>query len=394
MFRDKKLNFIFIFFATLLFAPIFLGVNIAKAKNTNSEPVSIKIFHSSTCHACISELSFLENLKGEYEDKIKIEKYNFANKENKNLLQKKLKKRGAMNYYGVVPITFANGVLFKGFSKNTTGAKIKEVINNKLEGEETSAQNISKEFNLPFIGKINPEKYSLPALAVILGFLDGFNVCSLGALALILGLVLALGSRKKIILYGGGFVLITSIIYGLLIVLWYKVFSTLSAYMIAIETLVAMIGIAGGIYCFKEFINQRKYGATCQSIGSKLVSKLSSQVNNSFKGNATSLGILGSILAFATILTIVEFPCSAATPVTFSAILAGENLSPALYFFYIALFVFLYMIDEIVILIIAAYKMELWLTSDKFTQWATLAEAIILTLIGLYYLQGIIPLIF
>ena len=43
--------------------------------------------------------------------------------------------------------------------------------------------------NIPLIGEIDLAKYSLPAQAVVLGFFDGFNVYSLGALVLILGLV-------------------------------------------------------------------------------------------------------------------------------------------------------------------------------------------------------------
>jgi hypothetical protein len=49
---------------------------------------------------------------------------------------------------------------------------------------------------LPWIGEIAPADYSLPALAVILGLVDGFNPCAMWVLVYLISLVAILRDRK------------------------------------------------------------------------------------------------------------------------------------------------------------------------------------------------------
>ena len=100
--------------------------------------------------------------------------------------------------------------------------------------------------------------------------------------------------------------------------------------------------------------------------------------------NAVSLAL--GILLFAAAITILEFPCSAAVPVFFAGVLANASLAPIVYWSYIALFVFFYLIDELLIFGIAVYKMSIWLTSPKFVKGITLTEGLILGGIGIFYL--------
>ena len=225
----------------------------------------------------------------------------------------------------------------------------------------------------------------MPVLAVILGALDGFNVCSLGALILILGLVLALRSRIKILIFGSIFILTTTIVYGILIGFWYKLFSFVSPYLKIMEILVGCLGIGGGIYFLRQFFKFRKHGATCET-ETGITGKLSSRIQKVFQERRNVLWIIGSIFLFAIIITMVEFPCSAVVPVMFAGILAESDIAGFSYFSYIGLFMLFYMLDEIIIFLIAVSKMTIWLTSSKFVTWLTLIEAIVLFLLGVYYL--------
>ena len=123
--------------------------------------------------------------------------------------------------------------------------------------------------------------------------------------------------------------------------------------------------------------------------GQKITSKFTSKIQESLTKKGNILAIAGSILLFAAVITIVEFPCSAAVPVVFAGILADAGLSTFQYLLYIALFILFYMLNEIIVFSIAVFKMSVWLTSKKFVTWITLIEAIILFLLGLYYLFGL-----
>lgn len=394
----KKLFFllIFIFIFTTVFTP--LVSEGAETSVRNKEKLDVYFFHAPGCPYCAKEKNFLDEIEKEYSE-INVERYSIANPENHDLLKRLVEEHDAGRFLGSVPMTFIEDDFFLGFSESI-GNDIEESIkkhleNGAVEGNiSTTTTNgttdVSDEIDLPIAGKIDPHKYSLPILSVMLGFLDGFNVCSLGALVLILGLVITLKSRKKILSLGGLFIVTTAVIYGLLIVLWYQLFSALSSYMIVMRILVAMLGIGGGIFFLNEFKKYRKYGPQCETTGNKIVSRFSKKVEKAFQNKKGLLALGGIIFIFAAIITIVEFPCSAAVPVIFAGILAEQKLSAFMYLIYISIFVLFYMLDELVIFIIAVWKMDIWMASPKFVTWATLAEGIILITLGLYYVLELI----
>jgi len=242
---------------------------------------------------------------------------------------------------------------------------------------------------IPILGEIDAKQYSLPVLAAVLGFFDGFNVCSLGALVLILALVLVLKDRRRIFLFGGAFVITTSLVYGLLIMLWYHLFVVLSPYLKIMEVLIGLLGIGGGVYFLKDFIRFKKQGPTCElETGKGIMQRFSSKMQKTLQGRGKIVAIMASILLFAAVITVAEFPCSAAVPLFFAGVLAGAGLSSGQYLLYIAIFVIFYMIDELVVFLIAASTMTIKLASKKFVTWITLVEAIVLFALGLYYLFG------
>ena len=295
-----------------------------------------------------------------------------------------------LEIWGLVPITFIGERYFFGFSEEI-GQEIEDCIVRLLEGDPYAPcqpeEHEERKISLPFIGEIDIEKYSLPALAIFLGALDGFNICSLGALIVILGLVLALKSRKKILIFGGLFIFTTAVVYGLLIVLWYQIFSFFLSYLKIMNILIGILAMAGGIYFLKEFIKFRKQGPTCKiGSGKKIISKFSSRFQESVQKAGSPLLLIGSVLLFAGIITVIEFPCSAAVPVVFAGVLANSQLSTFSYLSYIVLFALFYMLDEIIVFLIAFFTMTIWLASSKFVIWTTLIEAIILFILGLYYL--------
>jgi len=211
----------------------------------------------------------------------------------------------------------------------------------------------------------------------------------LGALVLILGLVLALRKRKKIFLYGNIFIITTAFVYGLLIFVWHHIFSLLAGYLRVMEILIGGLGISGGFYFLKEFIRFKKYGPTCQvNAGAKITNKYFVKIQTLLSSSSNIFLILSAIFLFATIITIVEFPCSAAVPMVFAGILANSQLTSIEYIFYIALFIIFYMLDEIIVFLIAFSTMTIKIASSKFVTWITLVEAVVLFLMGAYYLFG------
>jgi len=378
-----------IFLSFSLFILI-LGILIPNFVLAQKPFLEINFFYSSTCPHCSAEKIFLQKIEKKYPE-IKINSYLSEDEKNQKLLQDLCKKYGIEKYLGLVPMTFIGDEFFLGFdNEKEGGVKIENSIKRQLESRPLKKINESdqKKINLPLIGSLEPSKYSLPVFTIVLGLLDGFNVCSLGALVMILGLMLALRSRKKILILGGAYILTTAVVYTLLIFFWYRLFTLLTPYLRFVQISVGLLAILSGGYFIKEFIRIKKQGATCEINGKKITNNLTSRLENSLKESKNIFFLIGSILIFAALLTLIEFPCSAAVPLVFAGVLAKASLTTFQYLFYIILYIFFYMFDEIVIFLIAVFSLKLWLTSPKFVALSDFIEAIILFVLGLYYMIG------
>ncbi|MFA5644382.1 MAG: hypothetical protein WC928_02530 [Patescibacteria group bacterium] len=372
MIKIKPL-FLIIFILIFSFLP-----SLARAEEKEeSKLIEINFFGSPTCPHCLEEKKFLEELKKTY-PQIEINEYEFS--KNIDLINNFYEDyQVPKNQQGLVPATFIGDSFYIGFDDSVSKNIENKVINSEEKEEKT--------IKIPFMGEIDIYKYSLPALAVVLGIVDGFNVCSLGALIIILGLVMVLGSRKRILLLGGFFLLITGLTYGLLIFAWHQFFSVISPYIKSMELVIGLLSIAGGIYLLREFIKSLKQGATCNSGG--ILAKLSPKVEKIFAKKKNIIILLGVVLLFAGAVTIVEFPCSAFLPVLFASILVEANLSLPVTISYMVLFILFYMLDEIIIFLIAFSTMKIKIVSPKFINIFNLIAALIFLFLGSFYLLRI-----
>lgn len=362
--------------STLLFlfsSSLINGVKAEEIPEKNS--MEINFFGSPTCPHCSSEKEYLKELKKDYPEII-INEYDFSQNIKKiELLYQKY--QVPKNQQGLVPVTFIEEDFFIGFN-NVIAKDIKNII----IGERQDAS--SKIMKLPLIGEVDIYKYSLPTLAIVLGIVDGFNVCSLGALIIILGLVMVLRSRKRILLLGGAFLLITGITYGLLIFMWHQFFSVIAPYIKSMELLIGILSIIGGIYLLREFIKSLKQGATCSSGG--IIAKLSPKVEKIFSSKKSIIVLLGVVILFAAAVTIIEFPCSAFLPVLFASILVESQISLPSTISYMAIFILFYMLDELIIFLIAFFTMRIKIVSPKFINIFNLVAALIFLFLGTFYL--------
>lgn len=363
----------FILSLIVYFSPLTVVVASEESSDT------VQFFYSPTCPHCQAAQQFLDELQTK-DPTVEVMQYDITKAQNIVILNDVLKAYPeAERYRGLVPLIFYKDSFFVGFD-----AGVKERIYNRVMNIDTPTQGM---FSLPFIGSVDPTSYSVPTLSALLGALDGFNICSLGALMLVLGMVLKLRQRKLVILYGGLFIAITALTYGLLIVLWHALFTLVGPYVGTLEVVVGAISLAGGLYFLHEYYRFQTRGLTCDVGTGIVVSSTSALLEKAFAGKGI-VATLSAVIVFAGVITVVEFPCSAAIPVTYAGFLSTLDLSPFGYISSIAVFMLFYMLDEIVIFAVAVVSMKLWATSTRFVKWSTLIAGIVLVLFGLYYVVG------
>ncbi len=237
---------------------------------------------------------------------------------------------------------------------------------------------------------IDIRNWSLPLITIMLGSLDGFNVCSIGALILVLSIVLVFKSRRKIFLYGGLFIFTTVLVYGVLVFLWGQLFRMLIGHSEILSYIVGVAAFFGGVYFFKEFWRFFRHGPTCKSSENKLAIKATKKVQEVFADSKKgTLALATSIVFFAGIITIVELPCSVGIPLAFTGVLTEAGVPFSTFVLYILLYLFFYMLIEVIIFTGAVLTREIWIANSKAVTWITLFGSLVLFYLAYYYIFGL-----
>lgn len=395
-------------------------LNAQEAETTLSPKLpEINFFYSQTCTHCADQKEFHKYLLQKYPELV-INSYDMADSSTATILKSFIERyEGSQKYTGLVPLTFIGESFVVGFNTpETTGASIELALIKNNPGLLAEAEFCDEEgtelciisdlsddpFNLnggivdsesyTIINQIsrlsafgiNAEDLSLPILSIVLGFMDGFNVCSLGALMLILSLVLTFKSRKKVLLYGGLFIVITGITYAALIFIWFTLFEILASFVVLLEITIGLLGLLGGLFFLRQYFRFKKYGPTCGVSNSPTITKVTEKIQKVFSNEGSIWLIGGAVVLFSFVVTIIEFPCSAVIPVAFAAILADFGVSVGLKAIYLLLFMIFYLLDELIIFIIGVVTLKLWMGGQNITTKLTLAQAILFMVIGVFYL--------
>ena len=96
-------------------------------------------------------------------------------------------------------------------------------------------------------------------------------------------------------------------------------------------------------------------------------------------------GILAGIIVLAFTVNTVEFVCSAAVPAVFTRVLSLASLTTFQYYCYILLYVFFFMLDDLVIFGTAAFALTSSL-GDRYAKYTRPVGATILIILGLLLL--------
>jgi len=373
----KKVFIIFIV-VFLLFSPFFEARG--DVLEEREEELTIHFFDDRLCPVCRDAKSFVEEL-AEKEENVNLEIYPIS--DNIEKIRKMAEKKGIEDYSLMAPTIFIGDNLFQ-FSYFTS--RHEEMIERAVEGEIVEEDCCI--INIPFFNiEIDISGWSLPFITVILGSLDGFNVCSIGALILILSIVLVFDSKKKIFFYGGLFILTAVAIYGVLVFAWGRLFEMIVAQIGFVRIIVGLAALGGGIYFFKEFWRFFRYGPTCKSSENALTKKATNRLKEAF--NQPGKGVLylvPSVMFFALVITIVELPCSVGIPIAFTGILAEANLTLFSFTLFVLFYLFFYMLIELIIFTGAVLTKKIWFAGSGIITWVTFVGALVLFYLAFYYL--------
>ena len=265
-------------------------------------------------------------------------------------------------------------------SEDTSGEALENAVQQCLTGNCPPATGTTPEktITLPLIGTITLSDFSLPTLAVVLGLVDGFNPCAMWVLVYLISVVAMLRDKRRIWLIVGSFVLASGILYYLFMTAWLNAFLAIG-FSRAVTTVVGLVALGGGTLQVREVVTT-KGAIVCEVTDEDSRKKTMSRVQQIVSSPLT-WGILVAIIGLAFTVNAVEFVCSAAIPAVFTQVLSLASLSTFQYYSYILLYVFFFMLDDLVIFATAAFA----LTSragDRYAKYSRPVGASILIVLG------------
>jgi hypothetical protein len=370
----------------LIISLIILGIVIgftSQGTSSTSEGYKVYFFYLPGCSHCEGQIPFNEKLANTYPS-IQIIDCDATTTAGHALLLEMLKNLG-IEEEPEYPITIFGNQVFSGWeSEETTGKAIEEALQQCLAGNcpPPTSEEPKHKINLPLIGEIVLSDYSLPALAIILGLVDGFNPCAMWVLVYLISVVATLRDKKRIWLICGSFVLASGILYFLFMTAWLNAFLAIG-YVKAVTIVIGLIALGGGALQVREVI-KTKGAVVCEVTDEESRKKTMTRVQELVSSPLT-WGILGGIIALAFTVNAVEFVCSAAIPAVFTQVLALSNLSTFQYYGYILLYDVFFMLDDTIVFGTAAFALTSSL-GDRYAKYSRPVGATILIILGILLL--------
>lgn len=410
----KKILKFLIVFAVFLLLPV--------SAKADEKVINIHLFYGNGCPHCAAEEEFLSDYLKDRTD-VKLYKYEiWYDSHNQELLSKVQKEMGTTNKNGV-PFTVIGKKTIVGYADGVTDEQIKDAINyylnndyrdyageitgkvkktevkedtikdesktedkkeNKIEKADDTKDSDQTDENVtvPVLGKINAKKVSLPILAVVLGFVDGFNPCAMWILIFLITMLFNMKDRKKMWILGLTFILTSGIVYLMFMLAWLNL-ATFISKIAFIRLLIAVIALVVGLINIYKYIDSlKKKDEGCDVVDKKDRKKIMEKIISITHEKKFIIALLG-IMVLAASVNIIELMCSIGIPLLFTQILAMNNLSTFSYMIYMFIYIFFFLIDDIVIFVISMVTLKVTGLSTKYTKYSHLIGGIIMLIIGL-----------
>ncbi len=390
----KLLNF-FIFTTFLLISVNFLPTN-TFANEIEEKTVNLYFFYGEGCPHCAKEEPFLKKMEDKY-PMLKVNSYEiWYSAENRNLFMEFGKKLSAT--VNGVPFTVIGDKYFTGWlDENTTGKQIEQEIICAIEegcrdvlseingGTDTTTPDnkntslIPETLKLPIIGEIKTKNLSLPLLTVIIAALDGFNPCAMWTLLFLISLLLGMQNKVRMWILGTAFIVASAGVYFLFLSAWLNLLLFIGL-IFWIRILIGLVALGGGGFYLKEYFKNPE--GTCVVSKSERRKKIFEKLKNLTHESNFWIALIG-IMLLAVAVNLVEVICSAGLPAVYTQILSLSDLNTWQYYAYLLLYIFVFMLDDLIIFFTAMITLQITGVSGKYSRISHLIGGALMIIIGI-----------
>jgi glutaredoxin len=418
----KRLTAFFIFISFALLT-LFTHILVSPAFATTTA----HLFYSQSCPHCKQEINWFENTYLPTHPDVSLIKYEVLANDN-NLQRLDQVKQVLNSQVSSVPYLIIGQTEIIGFDKpNTTGKQIEatldfyrqfnstDLVTLILEATSTSrlltaqSTEITTQPLLPFnaslsahflatlptyapptdtltlsvIGEINPRTISLPLISALIGAVDGFNPCAMWILVFLISMLFGMKDRRKMWVLGLTFLTTSALVYLLFMVSWLNL-AIFTSNVLWIRLIIALAAIIFGGFNLKNWWQSRNQDG-CVVVKSSKRQKIIGQIRE-LTSQTNFLLALSGVIVLAIGVNVIELMCSLGLPVAFTQVLAINDVAPLQYTLYLLIYIFFFLIDDIIVFFIAMKTLQITTASGKYTKYSHLIGGLIMIIIGLLML--------
>lgn len=372
-----------------------------------ADKVFVEMLGRQDCAHCDAEKAFLSDLSGERSD-FEVRIYDIGGVAGRDLFDRVTESESLSKS---TPITLVGTTIVQGFdSAETTGRRIESLIDENVgkgnygfeallaaggsdavekmaggtcdDGDVCATPGGDPFFvSVPFVGAVDVAQYSLPALASVLGFVDGFNPCAMWVLVTFLLVLVQLGDRRKVWVVAGLFVIAEAVMYYLILNVWFGAWDFVGLDRI-VTPIVGLIAVGGGLFFLYEWLYS---GGTCVVVDVGKRAKISGQIRKLATEPFTWI-TAGGVIALALSVNVIEFACSIGIPQAFTKIIEINQLG----FWHtqglMALYILFYMIDDLIVFGLALWGAGKLAQTGMYVKWCNLFGGLLMVTLGVILL--------
>jgi glutaredoxin len=360
-----------------------------------AQAVSIYLFWAQGCPHCQREKEFLARLT-ERDQNLKVSDFEITKSRDSRDLLKKVGELLHVEVGGVPFTVVGNQYVIGWLGASTSGRELEAAIRYVREHQVAdvvaplipaprtpppppAAKAMPETLTVPLLGEIELKYLSLGLITVIIGLLDGFNPCAMWVLVFLINLLLGMADRRRMWLLGSIFIFCSGLVYFLFMTAWLNLLLFVG-FIVWVRISIGLVALFAGGYNLREYLTN-KAGSCKLSSGSKRQKRMD-KIRQAVHSQKLLLAIIGIIL-LALAINFVELICSAGFPVIYLQILSLTPMPFWQYYLYLLLYIFLYMLDDIIVFIVAMVTLELIGITTQYKRASHLIGGVLMLIIGL-----------
>ncbi|MFO7589397.1 MAG: thioredoxin [Acidimicrobiia bacterium] len=361
-----------------------------------SEPgdVTIYYFWGDGCPHCAALRPFLEQLAADVG--VELDDYEvWYSASNRDLFTRVAEAHGVDA--GGVPAVFVGGGAWIGDSPaNRTGVatvveKCREracpdVAGAAIRGDapptvpdEERPDTGGTVVTLPLLGSHDVGRDSLVWATALIAFADGFNPCSLWVLTVLIAMILRTGSRARLSVIGGTYVVTVAAVYGLFLVGLFGALTVVD-YQWWIRAAVVVFALAFAAINIKDYVWFG--GGVSLTIPDRYKPRIAREARSVAFEDRSLPVVAGATVVLAAGVSLLELPCTVGFPVLWTNLLAERGVANAEYAFLLAVYLLIFLLDEIAILAVAIAAMRIGRLEERHGRVLKLAGGMLMLVLA------------